>query len=66
MAMASAVAVSAACIGDDMLLHGISADGGVGNIRERSRALGPAINHKSTPYNTTLLVKSANNVLGRK
>ena len=40
MAMASAAAVSTACIGDDMLLHGISADGGVGNIRERSRALG--------------------------
>ena len=38
--MASAATVSAACIGDDILL-GISADGGVGNIRERSLALGP-------------------------
>jgi len=41
MAIASAVSVSATCIGDDMLLHGISADGGVGNIRDRSLALGP-------------------------
>ena len=39
--MASAVTVSAACIGDDILLPGISADGGVGNIRDRSLALGP-------------------------
>jgi len=41
MAMTSAVVVSETCIGDDILLHGISADGGVGNIRERSFALGP-------------------------
>jgi len=44
--MPSAVAVSTACIGDEMLLHGISADGGVGNIRERSLALGPAAHNK--------------------
>jgi len=52
MAIASAVTVSAACIGDDILLHGISADGGVGNIRDKSLALGP----ENTSINTAVRI----------